>query len=88
MTFATIRYLALAALLLSPLTLTVAGCSNTCDNALDKLEECGAITSPADPDCEDAADCKASCVNDATCDEITGVTPTPNSYSDCTDACS
>lgn len=47
------------------------GCSNDCDDAADKLEECG---SPPDDvntdDCSGKNECAAKCVNDHSCAEI------------------
>jgi hypothetical protein len=49
------------------------GCSNDCDDAKDKLEECGIEGNGAEIDtdeCSEKDECAAGCVNDASCDEL------------------
>lgn len=48
------------------------GCSNACDDARDKAEECGATVKEGDEDaaCEADAECAAECINDSSCEEI------------------
>jgi hypothetical protein len=47
------------------------GCSNDCDDAVDKLDECGLPTGDVDADeCDGQSECTAGCINDASCDEI------------------
>ncbi|MBI2893559.1 MAG: hypothetical protein HYY06_08395 [Deltaproteobacteria bacterium] len=73
----------------------VAGClsllgacgGDACDDAEEKLDECGLPSTVGS--CDDATDeCEADCINSHSCDEITGaLAGTPNDYSDCDDAC-
>lgn len=50
------------------------GCGDACDDAIDKLEECGVDTSggdgDSDVDCSGDAEKFAECINDADCDAI------------------
>jgi hypothetical protein len=47
------------------------GCGNDCDDAVDKLEECGLPTEDADTDdCSGEKECFAKCINDMSCDDI------------------
>jgi hypothetical protein len=63
------------------------GCSNDCDDAVDKLEECGADVSGADTDdCDGASECVAGCINDASCEEIKS-TDINGKYFKCVAAC-
>lgn len=63
------------------------GCSNDCDDAVDKLEECGADVDGADTDdCDGASECVAGCINDASCDELKGNDP-DGSYGNCVLSC-
>ena len=63
------------------------GCGNDCDDAVDKLEECGAdVTSADTDDCSGQKECFAKCVNDASCDEIKG-TKTDGNFGKCVLAC-
>ncbi|MCB9598696.1 MAG: hypothetical protein H6719_38630 [Sandaracinaceae bacterium] len=77
------------------LTLSLAFAASTgcaartiCDDAVDKLNECGV---PADRtgSCDTAVDeCEARCINTATCEDIRGaLSGTPNAYTACDDAC-
>jgi hypothetical protein len=46
---------------------------NDCDDAVDKLDECGAtegLEVDGDAECSGAAECTSKCINDATCDEL------------------
>lgn len=53
------------------LGLGATACGNACDDAVDKLEECGADTSGVDADeCNEQDECAAECINDASCAEI------------------
>jgi hypothetical protein len=54
------------------LGLASVACSNDCDEAVDKLEECGAsdVTGADADECDGASECVAGCINDASCDEI------------------
>ena len=81
----TLRFITLGAMLGGALGL-LAACSNACDDALDKVEECTGQPPQGDPDCSDRAACEADCVLDASCDEITGKA-NPNPYADCVTAC-
>jgi hypothetical protein len=61
-----------AAALLALATFSV-GCGNACDDAADKLEECGVpAASEGEGECTEAAEKIAQCVIDAECDVITG----------------
>jgi hypothetical protein len=63
------------------------GCGNDCDDAVDKLEECGLDTSGADTDdCSGKSECAAGCINDASCDQIKS-TDLNNSYYKCLAGC-
>ena len=65
------------------------GCGNDCDDAADKLEECGFTGGGGDvdsSDCSGASECAAACINDASCDEITGK-KTDGNYGKCVLAC-
>jgi hypothetical protein len=57
-----------------------------CDDAVDKLEECGSteLERNEDAECSGAAECTAKCINDASCDEIkNGSEKLTNCMSDC-----
>ena len=61
------------------------GCSNECDDAADKLEECGVTGEDADTsECDGANECAAKCVNNASCDDIKN---NADSYVSCVFAC-
>jgi hypothetical protein len=48
-------------------------CGNACDDAVDKLDECGIDTSEAEDqaeECNEKDECAAECFNDASCSEI------------------
>jgi hypothetical protein len=46
-------------------------CSNDCDEAVDKVEECGLPVDDTDTDeCDGKKECAAGCTNDASCDDI------------------
>jgi hypothetical protein len=60
------------AALLCAAALACGGCSDACDDAADKLDECGiadefGITGG---DCHGATECVANCYTGASCDEI------------------
>jgi len=62
---------------------------NECDDAVDKLEECGVTggNSSGDTDeCSGAGECVAKCINDAECSEIKG-TDINSDYFKCVTAC-
>ena len=70
------------------LGLMAMACGDECDDAVDKLEECGFTggDSDSDEECEGAAECVAKCINDAECSDIT--MPTADSaYTQCVNAC-
>jgi hypothetical protein len=75
-------------LLAGLLALSAVACGgNDCDDAVDKLEECGGTEgadADADGECSGAAECTAKCINDATCDEIKNAS---EDYSSCMTAC-
>jgi len=49
-------------------------CGNTCDDAVDKLDECGLDTSQAEyEECNEYEECTAECVNDASCSDLENV---------------
>lgn len=56
------------------LGLASVACSNDCDEAVDKLEECGVTGLEAgDTDeCDGQSECIAGCINDASCEELKG----------------
>lgn len=68
--------------------LIAAGCGgDECSDAVDKLEECGFTTSNAKDECEsDQDECIAKCINNASCDEITGQNTT-GGYGACVAGC-
>lgn len=64
-----------AVALIGAAVLVTTGCSDACDEAADKAEECGILPTSVeddevDVDCEDAVECSAECVNQATCAEL------------------
>jgi len=75
-------------LLAGLLALSAVACGgNDCDDAADKLEECGATggaEADGDGECSGVAECAAKCVNDASCDEIKN---SSEDYSSCMTAC-
>jgi hypothetical protein len=61
------------------------GCSNECDDAESKLEECGVTSEEIDTsECDGANECAAKCVNKASCDDIKN---NAESYVSCIFAC-
>jgi hypothetical protein len=62
------------AVLASVLVIAGAGCGDTCDDARDHIDECGSTANPGndDEDCSGVVECAAECVNDASCEAITG----------------
>jgi hypothetical protein len=49
------------------------GCGNACDDAVDHINECGGTNAQSNGgDCSGAAECVAGCINDASCDSLTG----------------
>ena len=72
------------------LGLSVVGCGNNdCDDAVDKLKQCGFDTSSGGVDtgdCSGKSECAAKCINAASCSEITGQTTT-GSYFTCLSKC-
>lgn len=77
------------------LGLAVVGCGNNdCEDAVDKLEECGVTLPGGNPSDDDASECKASaecgakCINDASCADIkAALSGTANSVGTCFAAC-
>lgn len=72
------------------LALSAVACGgDACDDAVDKLEECGITgegSTSGDEECSGAGECFAECINDAECSEIKS--PTADSaYSKCVLAC-
>jgi hypothetical protein len=68
----------------------VVGCGgDACDDAADKLEECGfsgGDGGDADAECTEQAECVSNCIVDAECDDITS--PTADSaYTKCLAGC-
>jgi hypothetical protein len=48
-------------------------CGSTCDDAVDKLDECGLETSQAEAEaeeCNEDQECAAECINDASCSDL------------------
>jgi hypothetical protein len=66
------------------------GCSNDCDDAVDKLEECNVPTEgegSVDADeCDGQSECVAKCINDHSCAEIKDETLS-GPYWNCVGAC-
>jgi len=63
---------------------------NECDDAADKVEECG-ITGEGssdgdDVECSGQVECAAKCINDASCDDLKS-TDINSSYFKCIAAC-
>ncbi len=83
----TTRYATLFALLLG---LAASACSarTICDDAADKLAECG-LPNDAFGSCDTARDeCEARCIQTYACEDIRqALSGTPNAYSACDDAC-
>ena len=50
------------------------GCGDTCDDARDRIEECGSAANPGNEneECSGVIECAADCINDASCEAITG----------------
>jgi len=67
-----------------------AGCgSNACDDACDKIEECGG-TCTGDVnggECTGQAECVAGCIADASCQELTDILNPQNPYLQCVGKC-
>jgi hypothetical protein len=85
------KLVTLATMIIFPLSLTVMGCGDACDDAADKFEECYPDLPTGDDDDDDAdctgnVECLAECVNDASCDDITAIPP-GESYSTCVVDC-
>jgi hypothetical protein len=62
------------------LALSLAACGgDACEDAADKLEECGFTTdgngNGESAECTGAAECSANCFNDASCEDITSLDP-------------
>jgi hypothetical protein len=72
------------------LALSAVACGgDECDDAVDKLEECGWKGEGGvneDAECSGAGECFAKCVNDAECSEINSLDINSNFYK-CTAAC-
>jgi len=72
------------------LAFSIVGCGNNdCDDAVDKLKQCGFDTgsgSVDSNDCSGKSECAAKCINAASCSEITGQTTT-GSYFTCLSKC-
>jgi hypothetical protein len=69
--------------------LALGGCGNNdCEDAVDKLKECGLTDTSASSsgDCSGAAECSAKCINDASCADLKGETES-TTYSNCVTAC-
>jgi hypothetical protein len=51
-----------------------AGCGDVCGDARDHIEECGSPANPGnqDEECTGTVECAADCINDASCEAITG----------------
>jgi hypothetical protein len=71
--------------------LALGGCGNNdCEDAADKVKECGAPSGSGsgDGECSGAAECVAKCVNNASCAEIKAEDLDLNSpYFKCLAAC-
>ena len=74
--------------LLMVVGLALGGCGNNeCEDAADKIKECGGQTGSGDTgDCSGASECVAKCINAASCAEIKGSDVNSNYYK-CTTAC-
>ncbi|RLB50189.1 MAG: hypothetical protein DRI90_23920 [Deltaproteobacteria bacterium] len=76
-------------MIILPLSFTVMGCGDACDDAADKMEECypdATVVESGDVDCTGKVECEAECINDASCDDITSVPPA-TAYTDCLVGC-
>lgn len=83
---------AFAAMFSAPLVLV--GCGNACDDADDKVEECGVenydqtSTRGEEVECEGKAECEAECHNNASCDDIkASFGGAQNAFTDCVSKC-
>src|SRR5262245_12277718 len=66
------------------------GCSDTCEDARDHIDECGSFANPGndEEECTGAVECAAGCINDASCDAITGSNPdAANTLAGCLNKC-
>jgi hypothetical protein len=73
------------------LGLAVVGCGNNeCEDAADKVDECGidqGASKPSDDDvseCNEKSECYAKCFNSASCDDIKTLA---KGFTDCLGAC-
>ena len=65
-----------------------AGCGgNACDDACDKVEECGGTCTVNSGTCDAKAECYASCIANATCAELVDILNPQNSYFQCLGKC-
>jgi hypothetical protein len=64
------------------------GCgSDPCEDAADKLAECGGVEGgSSDGECSGAAECVAECINNASCEEITSA-DLNSEYFNCVSKC-
>ena len=73
--------------------LALGGCSNNdCEDAADKLKECGLTTqgSSSSGDCSGASECAAKCINNASCEQLKGAdltSGTSSPYIECLAKC-
>lgn len=75
--------------LLMVVGLALGGCGNNeCEDAADKIKECGITTqgSGDSGDCSGTAECAAKCINNASCEELKGNDLNSN-YFKCAAAC-
>lgn len=64
----------LAVIMMSSVGVLVTGCGNACDDAVDKLKDCGVSNVQEADECSEQAECAAACTEDASCDEIKAAT--------------
>jgi len=79
------------------LGLAAVGCGNNeCEDAADKMEECGIDGGDSEPsddeisECKEDAECGAKCTNSASCSEIKAFFANPleaNDYGECLVKC-
>lgn len=72
--------------------LAAAGCTDACDEAAEKAEECGILPTTieedeVDLDCNGALECSAECVNQATCEDLQNRDDPDTAFYQCVVAC-
>jgi hypothetical protein len=77
---------------LAAFALSAAGCTDACDEAAEKAEECGILPTTieddeVDLDCDGALECSAECVNQATCADLQNRDDPDTAFHQCLVAC-